>query len=216
MPGAIISRISADGNPLQCRWVLAPHSKELHSWSAQFRPCALSHRGASACSFLAYELRGPDRTRSLRSARELDLRARWRNTTNAVPVLSQFANHKGANNHKDKPVVCSDDEDDDGGGRSTSWRATPDTGTERHQQHLSPSSPDDRVPRCGLAVLVATGATRPTKTTPPALPLPPSSPMSFSAAIEKAKAAGEAEKVRDEGGQQAHGATFQLLEAAAR
>src|SRR5216683_8222984 len=71
MPGAIISRISADGNPLQCRWVLAPHSKELHSWSAQFRPCALSHRGASACSFFAYEVRGPDGTRSLRSAREL-------------------------------------------------------------------------------------------------------------------------------------------------
>src|SRR6266851_2000458 len=70
-----------------------------------------------------------------------DLRACWRNTISAAPVLSQFANHKGANNHKDKPVVSSDDEDDDGGGRSTSWRATPDTGTERHQQHLSPSSP---------------------------------------------------------------------------
>jgi hypothetical protein len=110
-------------------------------------------------------------------------------------------------------VVSSDDEDDDGGGGSTSWRATPKTDNNRPQQQLSPSSPDDRVPRRGLAGLVAAGATRPAKTTPPPLPLPPS-PMSFSHAIKKAKVAAaataEADKVRDEGGQQAQATTFQL------
>jgi hypothetical protein len=59
---------------------------------------------------------------------------------------------------------------------------------------------------------VAAGATRPTKTTPPPLPLPPST-MSFSDAIKKAKVAAaataEADKVRDEGGQQAQATTFQ-------
>jgi hypothetical protein len=48
-------------------------------------------------------------------------------------------------------------------------------------------------------------------TTP--LPLPPSSPMSFSDAIKKAKVAdaatAEAEKVRDEGGQQAQATALQ-------
>ena len=138
----------------------------------------------------------------LSSLREnFDPRARWRNAISAARVLSRFGNHKGANNHKDKSVDSSDDEDDDGGGGSTSWRATPKT--DRRQQQLSPSSPDDRVPRRGLAGLVAAGATRPTKTTPPPLPLPPS-PMSFSDAIKKAKVAAaataEADKVWDEGG----------------
>jgi hypothetical protein len=59
---------------------------------------------------------------------------------------------------------------------------------------------------------VAAGATRPTKTTPPPLPLPPST-MSFSDAIKKAKVAAaataEADKVRDEGRQQAQATTFQ-------
>ena len=59
---------------------------------------------------------------------------------------------------------------------------------------------------------MAAGATRPTKTTPPPLPLPPST-MSFSDAIKKAKVAAaataEADKVRDEGGQQAQATTFQ-------
>ena len=100
-------------------------------------------------------------------------------------------------------MVSSDNEDDDGGGGSTSWRATPKTDNNRPQQQLSPSSPDDRVPRRGLAGLVAAGATRPAKATPPPLPLPPS-PMSFSDAIKKAKVVGaataEADKVRDEGG----------------
>ncbi len=59
-----------------------------------------------------------------------------------------------------------------------SWRATPNTDSNRQEQQLSPSLPDDRVPRRGLAGLVAAGARRPTKTTPPPLPLPPS-PMSF-------------------------------------
>jgi len=139
-----------------------------------------------------------------------DLCARWRNTISAARVLSRFGNHKGANNHKDKSVVSSDDDDDDGGRGSTSWRAMPKT--DRPQQQLSPSSPDDRVPRCGLAGLVAAGSTRPTKTTPPPLPLP-LSPMSFPDAIKKAKVAAtataEANKVRDEGGQQAQATTFQ-------
>ena len=58
---------------------------------------------------------------------------------------------------------------------------------------------------------MAAGATRPTKTTPP--PLPPPSPMSFSNAIKKAKVAptatAKADKVWDEGGQQAQATTFQ-------
>ena len=69
------------------------------------------------------------------------------------------------------------------------------------QEQLSLSSPDDRVPRRGLAGFVAAELTRPTMTTP----LLPSSPLSFSDAIKKAKVAdaatAEAEKVRDEGGQ---------------
>jgi hypothetical protein len=100
-------------------------------------------------------------------------------------------------------MVSSDDEDDDKGGGSTSRRATPKTDNNRRQQQLSPSSPDDRVPRWGPAGLMAAGATRPTKTTPPPLPLLPSSSMSFLDVIENAKVAAataEAEKVRDEGG----------------
>ncbi len=130
-------------------------------------------------------------------------RARWRNAIGAARVLSRFGNRKGANNHKDRPVVSTDDEDDRGGG-STSWGATPKTDKNRQQQQLSPSSPDDRVPRWGLAGLVAAGEIRPIKTTPPPLPLPPSSSMSFSDAIKKAKVAAttaEAETVRDSGGQ---------------
>ena len=103
-------------------------------------------------------------------------------------------------------MVSSDDEDDDRGDGSTSQRLTPKTENNKQQQQLSPSSPDDRVPRWGLAGLVAAGATRPTKTTPPPLSLPPFSSMSFSDAIKKAKVAAataEAEKVGDEGGQRA-------------
>jgi hypothetical protein len=129
------------------------------------------------------------------------------------PGLSRFADHKGTNIHKDSRWSAPDDEDDDGRGGSMSWRATPNTDSNRQQQQqLSPSSPDDRVPRRGLAGLVAAGATRPVKTTPPPLPLPPS-PMSFSDAIKKAKVAAaataEADKVRDEGGQQAQATTSQ-------
>jgi len=77
------------------------------------------------------------------------------------------------------------------------------------KRHLSPSSPDDLVPRRGLAGFVATGLTRLTMTTP----LLPSFPLSFSDAIKKAKVAdaatAEAEKVRDEGGQQAQATALQ-------
>ena len=85
----------------------------------------------------------------------------------------------------------SDDEDEgaENGTTKTSWRATP---KQRQQQQRSspspPSSPDDRgaPPRQGLAGLVASSkTTTPTKTakttTPP--------PVSFSEAINKAKAA---------------------------
>jgi calcium/calmodulin-dependent protein kinase I len=90
-----------------------------------------------------------------------DPRARWCNAIRAAArVLSRFGNHKGANNHKDKSVVSSDHEDDDGGGGSTSWRATPKTDNNRPQQQLTPSSPDDRVPRRGLAGLVAAGGNK--------------------------------------------------------
>jgi hypothetical protein len=81
------------------------------------------------------------------------------------------------------------------------------------QQQLSLSSPDDRVPRRGLTGFVAAELTRPTMTTPLPLPLLPSSPLSFSDAIKKAKVAdaatAEAEKVRDEGGQQAQATALQ-------
>jgi len=127
-------------------------------------------------------------------------RARWRNAISAARVLTRFGNHKGANNHKDKSVVSSDDEEDDEGGR---WVDVVACDAIHGQRQLAPPSPDDLVPRHGLAGFVATGLTRPTMTTP----LLPSSPLSFSDAIKKAKVAdaatAEAEKVRDEGGQQA-------------
>jgi hypothetical protein len=72
-----------------------------------------------------YELLHRQKTTGLRE--DFDPRARWRNAIGAARVLSQFGNHKGANTHKDKPVVSSDNEDDDGGGGSTSQRATPKT-----------------------------------------------------------------------------------------
>jgi hypothetical protein len=64
------------------------------------------------------------------------------------------------NKHKDKPVVSSDNEDNDGGGGSTSQHAMPKTDNNKQQRQLSPSSPDDRVLRWGLAGLVTVGATR--------------------------------------------------------
>jgi hypothetical protein len=106
--------------------------------------------------------------------------------------LSRFSHYKGANHHNDKLAISTDEEGDDD---STSWRATPGSDTrrqsqphqqEQQQQHLSPPSPDDRAPRRGLAGLARTGTARSSST-----------PMSFSDAINKAKASASAEKKGD-------------------
>ena len=78
-------------------------------------------------------------------------RARWRNAISAARVLTRFGNHKGTNNHKDKSVVSSDDEDDGGGRRVDVVACDAIHG----QRQLSPSSPNDRVPRRGLTGFVA-------------------------------------------------------------
>ena len=126
-----------------------------------------------------------------------DPRARWRNAIGAARILSRFSNNKnGAGANKDKFLI-SDDEDEDGenGTTRTSWRTTPDTKkVQRRSSPSPPSSPEDHgaPPRqglAGLAGLVASSKTiTPTKaakttttTTPPS--------MSFSEAINKAKAA---------------------------
>jgi len=118
-----------------------------------------------------------------------DPRARWRNAIGAARAMSRFAKSNGANNHKkDELVLSSDDEDDD---RSRSASPSEATDTKRQQQYLTPPSPDDRAVRGGLAGLVAKGT--PKRTTSPSS----SSPMSFSDALNKAKAAAETEKARE-------------------
>jgi hypothetical protein len=77
------------------------HSKGLHSSPAQPRPVTSPHRRASTYPLVDYELRGANRTRPLRSARNLTHGARWRNAISAARVLSRFENHKGTNIHKD-------------------------------------------------------------------------------------------------------------------
>jgi calcium/calmodulin-dependent protein kinase I len=132
-------------------------------------------------------------------------RARWRSAISTARALSRFAHYKGANHLNDRLAISTDEEDDGSGGGSTSWRATPGSDTKRQpqsqqQQHLSPPSPDDRAPRRGLAGLAATGTSR----------LSTSSPMSFSEAINKAKASVEAEKKADAPRAQTNPAAFQL------
>jgi hypothetical protein len=101
--------------------------------------------------------------------------------------MSRLSNKNGAGANKDKFVI-SDDEDEDGesGTAKASWRATPDTKqTQQQQQQRSSPTP----PRQGLAGLVASSkATTPTKTAKTATTTTPP-PMSFSEAINKAKAA---------------------------
>jgi len=70
---------------------------------------------------------------------------------------------------------------------SPSCRATPQPGTRRQQQYLSPSSPDDRAPRGQLVGLVAKGAPKSTA----------SPQMSFPDALNNAKAASETESTRE-------------------
>jgi len=135
-----------------------------------------------------------------------DPRARWRSAISTARALSRFAHYKGANHHKDRSTISTDEEDDDSGG-STSWRATPGSDTKRQpqsqeqqqQQHLSPPSPDDRAPRRGLAGPAQTGRSRSSS----------SSPMSFSEAINKAKASAEAEKKGDAPRAQTNPAAFE-------
>jgi calcium/calmodulin-dependent protein kinase I len=125
-----------------------------------------------------------------------DPRARWRNAIGAARAMSRFAKGNGANNNKQKDqqlALSSDDEDDkDKGSRggSPSSRVTPEPDSKRQQQqHLSPPSAGDRTPQDGLAGLVAKGARTSASSSS-------SSPMSFSDALNKAKAAAEAEKAR--------------------
>jgi len=126
-----------------------------------------------------------------------DPRARWRNAIGAARAMSRFAKGNGANNNdkKDQLVLSSDDEDDiKSRSRSPSSRATPEPDSKRQpQQYLSPPSPDDRALRGGLAGLAAKGT--PKTTSSPSS----SSPMSFSDALNKAKAkaAAETEEARE-------------------
>jgi hypothetical protein len=100
-------------------------------------------------------------------------------------------------NHLNDRLTVSTDEEDG----STSWRVTPGSDTKRQpqsqqqQQHLSPPSPDNRAPRR----LVPTGTSRSSTL----------SPVSFSEAINKAKASAEAEKKGDEPRTQTNPAAFQ-------
>jgi len=83
-------------------------------------------------------------------------------------------------------MLISDDEDEDVENK-TSWRAT----LKQQQQRSPPSSPDDRgaPPRQGLAGLAGLVASK-SKTTPTSTPKARTPPtMSFSEAINKAKAA---------------------------
>jgi calcium/calmodulin-dependent protein kinase I len=125
-----------------------------------------------------------------------DPRARWRNAIGAARAMSRFAKGNGANNDKQtnqQLALSSDDEDDkDKGSRggSPSLRATPEPDSKRQQQqHLSPPSAGDRAPQGGLAGLVAKGARTSASSSS-------SSTMSFSDALNKAKAAAETEKAR--------------------
>lgn len=118
-----------------------------------------------------------------------DPRSRWRNAIGVVRVLSRLNNKNGADANMDKFLISDDeDEDAENGTTKTSWRATP---KQQRSSPSPPSSPDDRgaPPRqglAGLAGLVASGrTTTPAKTTTTRTP----SPMSFSEAINKAKAA---------------------------
>ncbi|KAF8472259.1 Pkinase-domain-containing protein [Russula ochroleuca] len=120
-----------------------------------------------------------------------DPRARWRNAIGAARVLSRFSNKGGAAaSVKEDKFVISDDEDGENGTKVT-WRTT--SKQQPQQQPSPPSSPDDRrAPRqglAGLAGLVASGkSTTPTKTGKASMT---TSPMSFSDAINRAKAATE-------------------------
>ena len=103
--------------------------------------------------------------------------------------MLRFAKSNGTNNdEKDQLALSSDDEDEGRSrSRSPSWGTTPEPYTERQHQHLSPPSPEDRTSWSGLTGLVAKGT--PKSTTSP--------PMSFSDAVNKAKAAVKAEKARE-------------------
>jgi len=118
-----------------------------------------------------------------------DPRARWCNAIGAVRAMSHFAKGNGAknNNKKDHQLVLSSDDEDYIRSRSGSPSSRD---SKRQEQHLSPPSPDDRVLRGGLAGLVAKGTP---KTSWPSS----SSPMSFSDALNKAKAGAETEKARE-------------------
>lgn len=115
-----------------------------------------------------------------------DPRARWRNAIGAARILSRFKGGASANVNEDKFVI-SDDEDGENGTKVT-WRVTDKQ--QPQQQPSPPSSPDNRrVPRQGLAGLVASGKITPTKTAKASTTTPPS--MSFSDAINRAKAASD-------------------------
>jgi len=104
--------------------------------------------------------------------------------------MSCFAKGNGANNNnkKDQLVLSSDDEDDIvSQSRSPSSRAMLEPDSKRQQQYLSPPSPDDHTLQGGLVGLAAKGT--PKTTSSPSS----SSPMSFSDALNKAKAKAAAE-----------------------
>ena len=122
-----------------------------------------------------------------------DPHARWRNAIGAARAMSRFVKGNGANNNKkDQLALSYDDEADIGSGSGLpSSPVTPEPDYKRQQLHLSPPSPDDHALRGGVVGLAAKET--PKMTASPSL----SSPMSFSDALYKAKAAAEAERLRE-------------------
>ena len=110
--------------------------------------------------------------------------------------MSRFAKGNGANNNKqmDQQLTLSSDDEDDkdkaSRGGSPSLRVTPEPDSKRQREYLSsPPSADDRALGGGSVGLVGKVA----RTSASSLS---SSPMSFSDALNKAKAASETEKAR--------------------
>jgi len=135
-----------------------------------------------------------------------DPRACWRNAIGAAWAMSHFAKGNGANNNnkKDQLVLSSDDEDDiTSRSRLLSSRATLEPDSKRQQQYLSPPSPDDCALRGGLVGLAAKGTPKTTSLASS------SSPMSFSDALNKAKAkaAAETEEAQEGGAPRAQTTT---------
>ena len=107
---------------------------------------------------MVHELRCPNRTRPLWSARELGPALALTQRDWHYTCLSQFAKSNGSNDNKKDDVALSSTDEDEGERKSASpsWRATLEQDS-RTQQHSSPPLLEDRAPRGGLAGLVVKG-----------------------------------------------------------